>query len=337
MATEQYANSAQTTLSAGITSSDGTLSVASATLFPATGVFRILIDSELIRVVSVSGTTFTVSRGVEGTTAASHSSGATVTQVLSRDGLLSLGSQIHASDSYFALPSSSIPGRTFWPTNGSTLFRDDGSLWHPFGPSFPMTSLIDSQFSWVNQGSATLDLSHGGAILATPAGAATDNLHLRMKTIPSAPYTITMACIPLIPFPSNFNACGLALRDSGTGKIITFAVSSDSTQVPTNLVLSGIKWTDATTFSAFYTLTPTAAADYASLVGFRLGPCLWLQIKDDNSNRSLRISNDGISFQSLHSVGRTDFITPDQIGFFVNQQNASFGLSLNVLSWTEGS
>lgn len=82
MPIEQVSNSATTTLSAGINSSDASLTVASASLFPTSGRFRILIDSEILIVTAVSGTTFTVTRGAEGTTGASHSNGATVRLIL---------------------------------------------------------------------------------------------------------------------------------------------------------------------------------------------------------------------------------------------------------------
>jgi hypothetical protein len=228
-------------------------------------------------------------------------------------------------------------GREFFPTDGISLFEMMVQRLVYWGPAFPMTPIVDASYSWVNQGSATIDITHGGEILSVPAGAGSDALRLRVKSIPAAPYTVTVACIPLFPFPSNFNACGIALRDSGSSKIITFGLSSDSTQWATSQVLSIIKWTNATTFSAFYTPTPTVAASYAALTPYQMGPCLWLRIRDDNTNRVLSISSDGETFHQLHTVGRTDFITPDQIGFFVNQQNATYGVKLNVLSWTEGS
>lgn len=68
-----------TTLNGGITSSVLSLVVASATNFPGYGDFAILIGSEYIKVTAVSGTTFTIERGFAGTTAASHSNGATIT------------------------------------------------------------------------------------------------------------------------------------------------------------------------------------------------------------------------------------------------------------------
>jgi hypothetical protein len=82
MAIERFANKASTTLAAGIGSGDLSLTVASAALFPTSGQFRIIIENEILLVSAVAGTTFTVARGQEGTTATSHGSGMPVTCIL---------------------------------------------------------------------------------------------------------------------------------------------------------------------------------------------------------------------------------------------------------------
>ncbi len=75
----------KTTLTANITTSQTSLSVNSSTPFPISGLpsttFRVMIGSEILLVTAASGTgnkTWTVQRGMDGTTAATHSSGATV-------------------------------------------------------------------------------------------------------------------------------------------------------------------------------------------------------------------------------------------------------------------
>lgn len=85
--TEQYVNDAASVLDSGINDTQTTLDVASATGFPTAGNFRIRIGDELLRVTGVSGETFTVERGSEGTTPASHASGANVTHVLTAESL----------------------------------------------------------------------------------------------------------------------------------------------------------------------------------------------------------------------------------------------------------
>lgn len=71
------ANNAKSTLNGTITSGATTLIVASAATFPAAP-FPLTINNEIVIVTAKSGTTFTVTRGAFGTSAASHSTGATV-------------------------------------------------------------------------------------------------------------------------------------------------------------------------------------------------------------------------------------------------------------------
>lgn len=75
---ENYANVAVTTLNGAITSTAVTLVVVSSTPFPATGQFTIVIGPEIMLVTNVAGTTWTVVRGQEGTTATAWSTGAFV-------------------------------------------------------------------------------------------------------------------------------------------------------------------------------------------------------------------------------------------------------------------
>ena len=67
---EKFANNAATTLSAAITATATSCTVTDASAFPASGNFRVKIDNEILVVTGVSGSTFTVTRGAEGTTAA---------------------------------------------------------------------------------------------------------------------------------------------------------------------------------------------------------------------------------------------------------------------------
>jgi len=85
--TEQFANNASSTLNGAINNSTTTIVVTSAATFPASGNFRLLLGvnpltAELVLVTGVSGTTFTVVRGQEGTTASSWPDLTTVTHIL---------------------------------------------------------------------------------------------------------------------------------------------------------------------------------------------------------------------------------------------------------------
>lgn len=89
---ENFANNYQTTINdaSGISAGDTSLTVASVSGAPAVD-FRILIDTELLMVTGISTNTFTITRGIEGTTAATHADGATVTHVLTAGSISALG------------------------------------------------------------------------------------------------------------------------------------------------------------------------------------------------------------------------------------------------------
>ena len=84
------ARSEHTTLNGAINSSVTSITVASAAALPLEGEYRVLVESELMTVTAGQGTTsLTVTRGVDGTTAASHADAKSVHRmdVIDREGL----------------------------------------------------------------------------------------------------------------------------------------------------------------------------------------------------------------------------------------------------------
>ncbi|WP_254513836.1 hypothetical protein [Anatilimnocola floriformis] len=92
MKTELFVNDPiRTTLSSGINNSVTAIPITDVTGFPLTGDYRVMIDDEIIRIETAqTGQLNAVERGAEGTTAASHSSGADVVPVLSKGALNSM-------------------------------------------------------------------------------------------------------------------------------------------------------------------------------------------------------------------------------------------------------
>lgn len=79
---ELIQNSSATTLNGTINNVVTSLTVTNGAVFPATGNFRILIDSELMLCTARASNVLTVTRGVESTSGAGHTTGAAVTHVL---------------------------------------------------------------------------------------------------------------------------------------------------------------------------------------------------------------------------------------------------------------
>lgn len=166
--TENLANNATTTLAASCGYSDTTITVSSATGFPSPN-FRIVIDSEIMLVTSVSSTNFTVSRGAEGTTASGHTVGATVANVLTVAGLsaavnqtvnpeLGVANGIATLNGSGQLSSAQIPSslvgavdyQGLWnaSTNSPTLVSSTGTKGNYYVVSTSGTTTLDGISSW---------------------------------------------------------------------------------------------------------------------------------------------------------------------------------------------
>ena len=81
----QYQNFGLSTLDEALDDTETGVDVVNAASFPTSGDFVINVEGELMKVTAVTSNTFTVTRGVEGTTAVSHLLGATVKNVLTAD------------------------------------------------------------------------------------------------------------------------------------------------------------------------------------------------------------------------------------------------------------
>jgi hypothetical protein len=124
----------------------------------------------------------------------------------------------------------------------------------------------------------------------------------------------------------NWSRWGLVVRQSSDGKIITFGPNAAAFP-PGSVNVSVHKWTSATVFSATYSGSEIPI----------YGLVHWLRFTDNGTNRIFYHSHDGQTWVQHHSVGRTDFLTADQVGFFVSDYTTSVAMGgcAHLLSWTE--
>lgn len=87
---EQITNFGRTTLTSGIDDDDTSIAVGDGSVFPSSGNFRLNCEDELMLCTARSGSTLTVTRGIEGTTPASHSLGRVITQVITAGSITAL-------------------------------------------------------------------------------------------------------------------------------------------------------------------------------------------------------------------------------------------------------
>jgi hypothetical protein len=328
MAVEQYANNAATTLSGGIDDTVGTLTVASAAGFPASGPFRILVGTELMIVTAVSGADFTVTRGVEGTAATAHSNGDAVTHILTAGSLRALESDAVRSVAYASRPAAGNEGRLFLPSDGMGLERDTGSLWQPWGPLFPFTPPVLADFAWINQGaSATATQEKGGIYLTDNAFSGVVQKRILKKAAPSRPYTIDTAWL-VAAYPVDGLDFGVGWRQSSDGKLHLFRMR----QFVHGTTYQSAAWEPC---SSKYTDHQTFSADYVQRLGMApTGGPLFLRITEDDTNRRCWLSADGQHWLLYHTIGRTDFLTADEVCFFIGL-SASQPIGATLLHWKQ--
>lgn len=323
---ERYTTLGQSTLSAGINNVQTTLSVASASSFPTAGTFRILVQTadgvtkEIMTVTGVSGSTFTVTRGQEGTSASAFSSGDQVIQVLTAAGLDAIRADLVGRGTHASRPTAADAkaGGLYRPTDQPILYRSDGSAWRSAGviqPEFTIPSL--GSFTGVNMGSNTASTSGDTIAFNCVSNGGSNNVRMQTKSAPATPYVITAAWLPgFLPYN-----CYLYLgwRNSGSGNLYGFTIYTWTDGVNYRI----IKWNSPSSFNA----DALARNQMAAL------PVYWMRIADNGTNRIVSISGNGLDWQQLFSVARTDFFTPDQV--FFGMDPASNVCDARLLSWLE--
>ena len=230
------------------------------------------------------------------------------------------GDTVNAPVAFASIPACAA-SEFFQPLNNSVydlVYCNGSSTLSYYRNGTALTPPVNGDYSWDNQGTATVDATYGSIMLEGPASSS-DNVRLRYKTAPETPYTIT-ALVRVDTKVINFASAGLAFRQSSDGKIVTHGWDS-----PTPSLVSQ-KYTNSTTLSATYTQ-----------VDEPLGQpnLIWFRIADNNTNRIFSYSFNGTKWTQVHSVGRTDFLTADQVGFFVNPKNATYSARIEILSWLE--
>jgi hypothetical protein len=324
--TELFANSAATTLSAAITTTAATsVSVASALGFPVSGNFRIKIDSEILIVTGVAGTTFTVVRGAEGTVAATHASGAAVVHLLTKGGLEARVANRFISDAYATKPAAGVAGRLFLPTDGMFLEYDDGANWHKYGPYRRLKAPPTTGWTWVNQGNATATFNGSTLVLEDPDLDATNpQLRILVRNV-ATPIKVTMGFLWNGIITNGNPFMGFCIRQSGgtnDGKMqcIGIMASSSSWQIRNQ------RYTSATA-------TRTGAA-------FSSGVCfpqrvVWFRCEQVDGNIRISHSSDGVNFLLLETTNDSSN-WPNQFGIFIDPVNNNQKCSLSLVSWEEG-
>ena len=193
---------------------------------------------------------------------------------------------------------------TFPVTSDRRLTRPLPLLTEPI--QYPPTA----GWTWVNQGSATVESENRGIVWTQPAVGA-NNWILRTRAY-TQPLIVT-ALLSNTQSPSAFGGHGLGFR-SASGQFTVAYWISNNNQVNCE------NWSNTSTFSG----TVGAAGAQMQRHG------MWVQVEDNGTNLIWRYSATGEtnSFVQTFSVGRTSFLTggPTSVGWIGRDHN-------NIQSW----
>lgn len=228
-------------------------------------------------------------------------------------------------------PTAAAAGDIWLPNNGVHVARAtaaDSSHWVPWGPTWPMADPNLQTFAWANQGTATISSVNGGILLDTPANMGA-GIRAQVKA-KSAPYTITayLQFNTAHVYATADCAMGLCFSDGTLFQICGVYLNGGGAAVQTWVA----KFSDASTYNSSYIQTTIGTAPPISVI-----PALphWWRIADNNTNRIFSFSMDGYKWFVIHTIGRTDYLTATQVGFFVNNLGTGYDAALRVLSWVE--
>lgn len=330
MAIERFINNFQTTLSSGINDSTTTIPVAAGTSVASQ--FRARIDDEIIIVTAGgTGTSWTATRGAEGTSNVSHSSGATVTIVLTAGALQQMTADQVRTGTYADLPATSdaIEGHVY-------IFEDsiydkavfNGTSWDLYRGSLLCTPVVLGDFTRVNAGSETVDETNGGSLINFPATSTAVSTKMWSKTEPSAPYTVVVGIV-VTALPGDYQTPFMVgWRNSSSGLVngVTLVfVSGNSGWTYHNVNLSSPTVEDAGTV---FIVNPILG--YPSTHFFKFSV-------DATPNRHVFVSSTGLdgTWIEIRNVSHTTYVTPDQIIFGGHARNATYPVATWIFHWKE--
>lgn len=188
--------------------------------------------------------------------------------------------------------------------------RPDGSIKTP-----PLVSEIGTIWNWVNQSSASAEQDPiTGGLLVSAARTSGYSLKMLTRSLFTAPSTVTVELDSMLATIGTA-AFGIGMRESSSGKVVTFAHFNDS------------GFTGGSALVSMYFLTVNTWSTngiWCTNHSIAKQP-RFLRITDSGSMISCYYSHDGSNFINVKSGGtsKTGTITPDQFVLFVDPSYGS--------------
>lgn len=321
IALEKFTNNVANTLNGAINSSVTSITVTDASSMPSTGNFRIIIDSELMLVTAVSSNTLTVTRGIEGTTGASHLDLAPVTLIVTVAALQAGIGDFFLNALFSDRPAAGLRGRIFTPTDWEGVgYYDDGTAWNiilPDGKIIPEMS-SDGLSTSVNMTGATYAAVQGFLRIADTT---TGNLRIRYKSTSAATsLQVTMA---------------VRMNSGQKDQCLFgpyFGQSSNDHGYLTGYDMDIQNNSNFDTFLAYFSsLSAFGGADYTQVMNRDRTSMLWMRGKFTFSSGKYEFftSNDGTTWIKEAEATNSNASAPDRVGFTWDRFGSIFTPTVN--------
>lgn len=187
------------------------------------------------------------------------------------------------------------------------------------GVQLPFVPPIDSQWAWINQGSATVTEHPHGVLLSTPSSVGF-SLRIRKKAKPTtSTYTIHASIWPGIHFPTDADT-GIGFRESSTGRLHVIKVIASGEVYVTRM-------TNPTTHNSndFAQALPTMGAQAPRQFAlYDDGSTYYFYAEDGWGNAAL-----------LYSVAHGTWLTPNEVCWFLHANGTTSDVYAMLLSWEE--
>jgi hypothetical protein len=189
------------------------------------------------------------------------------------------------------------------------------------------TPLVQSTWTWFNQGSAVVTQGDALVTLLSPSATGT-NIRGRLRgNYPSGTTTLIVVLRPwsqIAGSNTNLGVAGVTISDGTKHKIFVAANFNFNTAAPPQSIWVG----------RYNTATSASSATVVDSLDIASNTTVWLKMVDDGVNQTFSYSFDGQGYVQVLQESRTAFLTPSDIGICITCQSASQTQGGTFLSWS---